>query len=71
MAVPVRSGTGFASESPIALFQAHVRQPISSGDVVSYDVSADGQKFLINTRVDEPNAAPLSVILNWSSEMEK
>ena len=71
MAVPVRSRTGFASESPVGLFQAHVRQPISSGDVVSYDVSADGQKFLINTRVDEPNAAPLSVILNWSSEMEK
>ena len=51
--------------------QAHVRQPISSGDVVSYDVSADGKKFLINTKVDDPNTAPLSVILNWSSEMEK
>jgi hypothetical protein len=39
--------------------------------VFSYDVSSDGQKFLINPKVDEPNAAPLSIILNWASEMEK
>ena len=71
MAAPVKLGATFESGSPLALFQSRVRQPISSGDVVSYDVTADGQKFLINTRVDEPNAAPLSVILNWSSEMEK
>jgi len=40
-------------------------------DRVSYDVTADGQKFLINTKVDEPNGAPLSIILNWASEMER
>jgi hypothetical protein len=40
-------------------------------DAFFYDVTADGQKFLVNTRVDEPNAAPLSIILNWASEMEK
>jgi hypothetical protein len=37
----------------------------------SYDVSSDGQRFLIATKLDEPNAAPLSVLLNWASEMEK
>src|SRR5579864_356537 len=71
MAASVKSGTGFESGAPVTLFQAHVRQPISSGDVVSYDVAADGQRFLINTKVDDPSAAPLSVILNWSSEIEK
>jgi hypothetical protein len=40
-------------------------------DAFSYDVSADGQKFLINTRVNEPIAPPLAIILNWASEMEK
>jgi hypothetical protein len=34
-------------------------------------VSDDGQRFLIATKVDEANAAPLSVLLNWASEMEK
>jgi hypothetical protein len=40
-------------------------------DFFSYDVTSDGQKFLVNTRVDTSNSAPLSVILNWASEMEK
>jgi serine/threonine protein kinase len=71
MAVPVRTSANFEAGSPVTLFQAHLRQPISVLDRVSYDVSADGQKFLINTKVDEPNTAPLSVILNWASEMER
>jgi hypothetical protein len=40
-------------------------------DAFSYDVSGDGQRFLIATKVDEANAAPLSILLNWASEMEK
>jgi hypothetical protein len=71
MAVPVSTGTSFESGSPVALFQTHRRQPISSQDILSYDVSADGQKFLIATRVDESAVAPLSVLLNWTSAMEK
>ncbi len=71
MAVSVRTGDNFEAGSPMTLFQAHLRQPISVLDRVSYDVTADGQKFLINTKVDEPNGAPLSIILNWASEMER
>jgi eukaryotic-like serine/threonine-protein kinase len=71
MAVAVKLGNSFEAGPPMALFQTHIRQPISAQDVFSYDVTADGQKFLINTKVDTPKAAPLSVILNWSSEMEK
>jgi len=71
MAVPLRLGSSFEAGSPVVLFQTHLRQPISAQDVFSYDVTGDGQKFLINTKVDEPNAAPLSIILNWASEMEK
>jgi len=58
-------------QAAFALFQTHRRQPISSQDVFSYDVSADGQKFLIITKMDEGNAVPLSVHLNWASELEK
>jgi hypothetical protein len=28
-------------------------------------VVPDGQRFLINTVIDEPAASPISVILNW------
>jgi Tol biopolymer transport system component len=71
MAVAVTAGPSFAAGSPVTLFQTHRRQPVSSLDVSSYDVSGDGQRFLIDAKVDEANAAPLSVLLNWASEMEK
>jgi len=70
-AVPVKLGATFESGTPVPLFQPRLRQPISALDLCSYDVSADGQKFLINTKVDAPSAAPLSVVLNWSAEIEK
>src|SRR5262249_38600293 len=69
--VAVKTGSTFEAGPPVTLFQTHTAQPISTQDVFSYDVSGDVQKFLINTRVDETNAAPLSIILNWASEMEK
>jgi Tol biopolymer transport system component len=69
--LPALAGAGFEAGSPVALFQTHRRQPVSALDVFSYDVSADGQRFLVITKMDEANAAPLSVHLNWASEMEK
>jgi hypothetical protein len=30
-----------------------------------YAVSADGQRFLMNTLVQEANASPMTLILNW------
>jgi len=59
MAVKVKTGASFEADSPVALFQTHRRQPVSAQDFFSYDVSGDGQRFLIATRVDEANAAPL------------
>src|SRR5262249_51808801 len=63
MAVPVSTETTFETGVPVALFQTHRRQAISSQDVFSYAVSADGKRFLIETRVEEPHAAPLAVLL--------
>ena len=71
MAVAVTTGASFEAGSPVALFQTHRPQPVATLDVFSYDVSGDGQRFLIATKIDEPSSAPLSVVLNWSSEMEK
>jgi len=71
MAAAVTTGASFKAGSPVVLFQTHRRLPVSSQDDFSYDVSGDGQRFLIATKVDEANAAPLSVLLNWASQMEK
>jgi len=36
-----------------------------------YDVSADGQKFLINSSVQETSRAPLEVMVNWGAGLKK
>jgi len=71
MAAEVKAAAGFEAGFPSVLFVTHPRQPISAMDFFSYDVTADGQKFLVNTKVDTSNSAPLSVILNWAAELEK
>ena len=35
-----------------------------------YDVSADGQRFLINTPVEEQNTTPITLVLNWFEEIK-
>jgi hypothetical protein len=45
----------------------------ASGSIVIpyYDVTRDGQKFLLNTIVEtEPNA-PLTVMVNWAAGVKK
>ena len=37
----------------------------------SYDVSADGQRFLINTAPDHTESAPITVVLNWAAGLKK
>ena len=71
MAVPVTTGNNFDLGTPIALFQTSPRQPISFNNLFVYDVSRDGQRFLINTPVKQAQAAPMSIILNWPAKLKK
>ena len=34
-----------------------------------YDITRDGQRFVIATRAGEQRSAPLSVIVNWQQEL--
>ena len=71
MAVPVTTGAKFDPGTPIALFQATPRQPVTNADLFVYDVSRDGQRFLINTQVKQAESAPMSIILNWPAKLNK
>jgi Tol biopolymer transport system component/predicted Ser/Thr protein kinase len=71
MAAPVTATDRFDSGTPVALFQTHRRQPISSQDVFSYDVSKDGKQFLVTDKSVKAEATPPSIYLNWTREMEK
>jgi Tol biopolymer transport system component len=71
MAASVKLGAKFEAQTPVELFQTRRRQKISSQDVFTYAVSADGNKFLFNTLVDQKETPPLSIIRNWNAEAEK
>jgi hypothetical protein len=67
MAVPIRldaSAMVVEASVPVPLFVTRVGGAVMGGDKQQYVVSADGQRFLMNTVVEEA-AAPLTVILNW------
>jgi hypothetical protein len=68
MAVPVKTGSHFDAGSPTALFQANPREMFATSELFSYDVSNDGQKFLINTQL-KTETTPMSVVLNWSAKL--
>ena len=38
---------------------------------IDTSVTADGQRFLLNAIVDTESAAPLTVVVNWTTGMQK
>lgn len=70
MALPVKAGTNFDAGTPIALFQANPREMFATSEIFSYDVSKDGQRFLINTQL-KTAMTPMSVVLNWAAKLSK
>jgi eukaryotic-like serine/threonine-protein kinase len=71
MAASVTLGAAFDARRPMALFQTTPRLPNSILDLFVYDVSRDGQRFLINTQVKQADSAPMSVVLNWPAKLNK
>lgn len=69
VAVPVKTGANFDAGTPVALFQANPREMVATSEQFTYDVSNDGQKFLINTPL-KTAMTPMSVILNWSDKLK-
>jgi len=70
MALPVVSGTNFDAGSPVTLFQTTPREQVSTMDMFVYDVSRDGQRFLINTQIKQAETAPMTVVLNWTARLK-
>ncbi len=62
-------GTEFQFGAPKPLFKTRMLAWITNFH--EYDVSPDGQRFLIGTLIGETKAAPPTVILNWSAILKK
>jgi len=70
-AVPVSSEGTFAAGNPMPLFRSQLRAQVSSTDQFSYDVTKDGQRFLVNRYAKPAQVAPLHIILNATAGLEK
>jgi len=71
MASSVKTGgTEFEFTTPKPLFKT--RTISLEGSIYhEYDVSPDGQRFLIGTLIGDTKAAPPTVILNWTAALKK
>jgi serine/threonine protein kinase len=69
MAVPVLTGKKFVAGTPHALFQTRITGARFS--YFQYDVTPDGQRFLVNSLPPENTAPPLTLVLNWNARLKK
>ena len=71
MAVDIATQTGFTAGTPQMLFQGpYEKAPIPVSD---YDISPDGQRFLMVKSSEQTQAAPtqINVVLNWFEELKQ
>ena len=70
MSVPLTQRDGMLEPGhAVALFQTRIVQPRLV--LFQYDVSRDGQRFLINSLPHEDAAAPLTLLLNWPQYLDR
>jgi serine/threonine protein kinase len=67
MAVAVHAGLSLDPGTPKQLFQFHGASDFLGG---SYDVGADGQRFLVSALVGDEASPPLTVVINWTAALK-
>jgi serine/threonine-protein kinase len=71
MAVDIATQPGFAAGKPRMLFEG--RYELAPIPIANYDVSPDGQRFLMLKPSEQEQAAPtqINVVLNWFEELKQ
>ena len=68
MAVSLQtSPQGVRAEPPRVLFEADYQ----NGNLHQFDVTPDGQRFLLVLRPTDQNSTPLTVVSNWQAALRK
>lgn len=60
-----RKGEGLEFAKPVVLFQTRI-----TDGFVQYDVTADGQKFIVNSNV-QYTPEPITIVTNWTALLKK
>jgi hypothetical protein len=70
MAVSVKKGDTFQPSIPMPLFKIDPVKGIYSSVGGEYDVTADGQRFLVSSGVAEARGLPLTIVVNWTAGLK-
>jgi len=62
MSAPVKVAAGFESGPPVRLFR---------NDSAVFDVTADGQHFVVTSNSAQTQAMPLAVVSNWTAGLKR
>jgi len=68
MSVEITTSPKFEGGVPRQLFQANMKS-INQG--WCYGVTNDGQRFLVNTFVQNLNSAAMTIVLNWTTDLKQ
>jgi Tol biopolymer transport system component len=69
MSVPVKTGEVFEAGAPMPLFETQIR---AAPAWPQYDVSSDGQRFLINTMTEAAaEREPITLVLDWTAAFKR
>ena len=69
MSLEVRPGSPLETGKPHGLFQTRILPQVEARN--HYDVTADGQRFIVNSRRPEDAFLPITVVVNWRRGVEK
>ncbi len=73
MAVDITTQPGFAAGKPRQLFEGHYLRNGVGYARPNYDISPDGQRFLMVRSVEQEQSPPtqINVVLNWTEELKR
>jgi WD40 repeat protein len=72
MAVDIRGQEAFEAGTPHPLFRINTPDVVGLGGAhCSYVPASDGNRFLVNSRVEGAPATPIVVVLNWTALLKK
>ena len=67
MAVEVQAAPTFQAGIPKVLFKTHLRPPPGA----QFDVTPDGERFLVNLRPADETSDPVTLVQNWAAERKR
>ena len=65
MAAAIRTAQEPNVGTPLSLFKTTAGTSAGLGTTASYDVTADGQRFIVASSVNASNSQPINVSVNW------